>query len=136
MAKHSIERTSDVVRISLTGQFDEEDADLLHSELRSVRFGLTKKVTVDLRGLENCTIMGRTRLMDVQRLLMEHHVRTAWISDKPRFRGTALWVLREVHDDSAGVCRDDESAAAWLEGEEKRTAMKLERYLAWVTEKA
>jgi hypothetical protein len=87
--------------------------------------------------LESCTTEARMRLIELQRGIAKLATRTAFVADRPRFRGVALYVAHHSDDTSARAFHLAAQADAWLRRSEGRISIAayLERHKQGKTRK-
>jgi len=76
----------------------------------------TKLVLIDLRKLEDFTVMARVGLQTLQKLLRRRDLRTAWLVTGARFYGLATLVAHGAADPGAGIFQTLPQAETWLLG--------------------
>jgi anti-anti-sigma regulatory factor len=78
----------------LRGSLDDEVIDALSDELlpRLRKVGAKGELIIDFVGAESCTTAARLSLIDLQREIAVCSARTAFVADRPRFRGIGLFV--------------------------------------------
>lgn len=112
----TIRSTDDRLTVQLVGKFDEPEAAALYQAMGAAltKLGTRPFVVLDLTGVTGSTILARAKLTDLQEFLAVRAKRTAWISNKPRFRGMALMVCHASADPNAKVVPNAELAEKWL----------------------
>lgn len=77
---------------------------------------------VNTVGVNDCLEEARAELVKLQQLVAGKVRRTAWVDDRARFRGVALWVMHLANDPNAKAVATAEQAAKWLASTELREA--------------
>jgi len=130
------------VTLKFWGVLDEVDVALVERSVFSALGGLPQGDAVgliDFNELSTVSVQARASLVELQVALGKQLRRTAYVSDRPVFRGVALWIMQRAPDAQARVfhCRD--KAEAWLweiedvnrhEQQVKNTRLAWERYQA------
>ncbi len=108
--------------IRLEGRLDEEAADEVMHRVWEHADGTDDelRVLVDLRDLDDCAILARAKLINLQTRLAGPKSRTAWLSTRPRFRGLALLICHGSDDPHAKVVSSEKQARDWLDSDEAR----------------
>lgn len=122
-ANFRVKLTETELRIELFGNFDPKSAVEL---LAAVQAQLSHPITTCLlstMGLLDCAESARLELVKLQRLLGGKGARTAWVDDRARFRGVALWVMHLAKDGNAKAVANPDAARRWLLATESREAM-------------
>lgn len=123
--------TAGILRVGLFGHLEEPVATRLEEELAHVLAPVAaaglRGVVVDLCGLEECHVFARTVLVRVQKLFATKAKRTAYLADRPRFRGLALWVMHLADDSNAKAVMNEQQATDWLDGTSERLADAVAR---------
>lgn len=70
---------------------------------------------LDLRRVVDCSPDARAALVQVQKLLSTGARRTAYVANRPRLRGVALWVLHASEDAYGRAVATPEQASAWFQ---------------------
>ena len=107
----------DQLRIELFGFVDAVRIAELEKELTATVRKLPAKsftVVVSTVGVIECAMDAREGLVRVQQLLAPAATRTAYVDDRPAFRGLALWVVHLAADGNAKAVSSMEHARAWL----------------------
>lgn len=122
MASHRTKLEDRVLWIQLEGLFDEstarESASQIWDELQ--QHGASVHVVFDLSRLDDCQILARTALIELQQRIARTKRRTAWMSSRPRFRGLGLLVSHGAEDPRSKPVTNDKEALAWLHCDEVR----------------
>jgi len=118
--------------VRLRGALEDDAVQGLSSNLlqRLDAIGPGGELIVDMDELESCTTEARMRLIELQRSIARLAVRTAFVADRPRFRGVALYIAHHSDDTSARAFHLRAQADAWLrrsEGRIESIAAYLER---------
>jgi hypothetical protein len=128
MASFTIASSPGRLEITLLGAFDEPDAVELEAQLKEERGRAKALVLFDLRRLESCTILARSVLSRIQKEVLGPVARrTAYVADRPLFRGLALWITHVSEDENAKSVVNEEQAQEWLMGNSHRVADLQER---------
>ncbi len=105
----------DRLDVRLLGRLDETHGREVQETVRGVlKRRDIRFVVVHLEQLEECTILGRSLLIEMQTDIARWTERSAWISNSPRFRGLALWVIHACSDGNANVAPNEVVADRWL----------------------
>jgi anti-anti-sigma regulatory factor len=78
------------------------------------------QVLVDLRGVDDYQPAAREILLAAQRALAKQGCRSAWLAERARLRGLALWLMHAADDPASRAVMTPEQAEAWLVGGERR----------------
>ncbi len=118
--------------VRLRGAFEADAVQHLSDELlrQLDAIGPGGELIIDMNELESCTTEARMRLILLQRGIAKRGVRTAFVADRPRFRGVALFVAHHSDDMYARAFLLRAQADAWLlrsEGRIESIAAYLER---------
>lgn len=134
-APWSLDEHDATLRVALHGDFDEAAARGLDAEIRA-RMTRTAPgsyaVVFDLNGLRRCSVEGRAILAELQRHLGGIARRTAYVTNRPLFRGVALWICHSAPDANARAFPSTGSAAAWLDSSEARGEVLERGAASWV----
>lgn len=71
-------------------------------------------VVFDLCQLEQSSVFARSTLVRVQQALKAKARRTAYVADRARFRGLALWVINLSEDPNAKAVMNHALADEWI----------------------
>lgn len=85
---------------------------------------------INTMGVNDCLEEARAELVKLQRLVADKVQRTAWVDDRARFRGVALWVMHLANDPNAKAVATADQAAKWLASSELREAAAERRTVA------
>lgn len=110
--------TPNEVRVELFGPLDDRGVASLERDLESATLALAPKsfsVVINSMGMTDCAMSARDVLVRIQSRLAKVAARTAWIDDRPRFRGLALWVMHLAEDGNAKALSTMEQVRAWLQ---------------------
>ena len=121
--------------ITLRGEFDADDARLLEAAIREHLSGAAPGALValiHLSDLTRCTLAGREGLLAVQKLLGGVARRTAYLAQRPIFRGLGLWICHQAPDSNARTFPSPDLAASWLGSAEPRERALADRAVAWI----
>lgn len=120
----------DRLRIELRGDLTQEVAEALEATvqdtLRSLAAGAFD-VIVDMRGLETSSVFARSVLVRVQKRIAAKARRTAYLADRARFRGLALWVIHLAEDDNAKSVMNEKGVEDWFRSSSPRLGEAQER---------
>lgn len=108
------------VEVRAVGSIDEHDVDALTNQLIPNDMGTDWELLVDLTGMSGFTSEARRALADLQQALAARAVRTAFVADRPRLRGLALWLAHTTNDPLARPFHQRTQAEAWLASREGR----------------
>ena len=92
----------------------DDDVDRLRSELLDSAPEAGTTLLMDLVELRACSLATRTRLMELQRDVYAAGIRTAFVAQRPRFRGMCLWIAHVAEDPVARAFPSREQAEMWL----------------------
>lgn len=122
-APFRIDRRGDRVTAVLFGAWDEPEAREFALALKA-NLPTSKEVdlVVDLRELTECRLLARAVLADLHTEIKGRLRRSAYVADRPRFRGMALYVGHVAEDETTKAVRNTPAAEAWLASEERRVA--------------
>lgn len=87
----------------------------------------TSRCVFNTMGVSDCLEESRVELVRLQRLVAADGRRSAWVDDRARFRGVALWVMHLAGDPFAKAVATAEQAARWLASTEAREAAAAQR---------
>jgi hypothetical protein len=118
--------------VRLRGALEDDTVQHLSDDLlpRLRELGPGGELIIDMHELESCSTEARLRLIELQRGIAELSTRTAFVADRPRFRGVALYVAHHSDDTKARAFHLVAQADAWLrrsEGRIESLAAYLER---------
>lgn len=77
---------------------------------------------INTMGVNDCLEEARAELVRLQQAVAARVRRTAWVDDRARFRGVALWVMHLAGDPNAKAVANADQAAKWLASNELREA--------------
>lgn len=123
-------KSGKTLSIRFVGEMNEESVLANADEFRR-KTGGAQLIEIQFSELTRATILGRSAFTELQAVLAEQGKRTAYIADSPRFRGTAIWIVKMCNDEGASVFARQEQADAWLEGTAERTAGRTAKVLRW-----
>jgi len=124
-----------LLRVSLRGDFDEASARRLDLTLRDRLAAVAPGSTVlllDLNEMRRCSVGAREVLAGLQRHVGGLVRRTAWVTNRPIFRGIALWVCHCAPDSNARTFASIADANGWLESSGAREDLLRESAGEWV----
>ncbi|MEW6435046.1 MAG: hypothetical protein AB1730_26395 [Myxococcota bacterium] len=96
--------------------------------VREVLSAITPKLSgvsaciINTMGVNDCLEEARAELVRLQQAVAARVRRTAWVDDRARFRGVALWVMHLAGDPNAKAVANADQAAKWLASNELREA--------------
>ena len=96
--------------------------------VREVLSAVTPKLSgvsaciINTMGVNDCLEEARAELVRLQQAVAARVRRTAWVDDRARFRGVALWVMHLANDPNAKAVANADQAAKWLASTELREA--------------
>jgi len=131
----SLRESDATITISLRGDFGEVEAKALDAGLRERLGGTAPGVHVlvfDLDGLRRCSVEGRAVLAELQRYLGGVARRTAYVTNRPLFRGVALWICHSATDANARAFPTLAAATAWLTSSEARGDVLMHGASTWI----
>lgn len=120
---------------SLRGDFDEASAERLDLTLRDRLAAVPPGSMVllfDLNEMRRCSVGAREVLAGLQRHVGGLARRTAWVTNRPIFRGIALWVCHCAPDSNARTFPTAAHANGWLESSGAREILLRESAGEWV----
>ena len=121
MKRVSIQEDGRHILVEIRGRLDEECGDEVFGRIGILASRMSKPlVTINLDGLTGSDLLGRSKLIEMQRVLKTRNGRTAWLSRRPRFRGMALVVCHAAEDSGAKVVAKPALASEWLQGTGQR----------------
>jgi hypothetical protein len=104
--------------VELFGHLDEKGAHALDAEfdkhLSAAEPGLG--VIFVMMGLSDCAEAARPVLVKLQKRVAKTQRRTAYVDDRARFRGMALWVMHLAQDPNAKAVSSVVNAMKWIQG--------------------
>lgn len=108
------------MEVRADGPIDASDVAALASRLLPNDMGHGWELLVDLTELTGFDGEARRELQVLQRALAAQEVRTAFVADRPRLRGLALWLAHTTNDPLARPFHQRDQAEAWLASREGR----------------
>jgi hypothetical protein len=103
------------------GNLDEALARRLHDALTGeLDRQPSTEVLVDLRNVGDYQPAAREILLETQRVLLRRHCRSAWLAERARLRGLALWLMHAAEDPLSRAVLTPEQAELWLSGSSRR----------------
>ena len=129
-APFTVELAGEALRVELFGLLDEAGAVGLEKALQAALADVKPRslsALVIMEGLSDCAEAARAVLVRVQRQLGQAARRTAWVDNRSRFRGMALWVMHLAEDQNAKAVATVELADRWLASSELREADAMRR---------
>ena len=124
------------VLITLRGDFEEAHAVALETTLREHLTAVPPgalEVVVSIGDLTRCSVEAREVLLRAQRYLGGVARRTAYVANRPLFRGVGLWICHHAPDANARTFASLAQADVWLAETTRRDddlASKAARWLA------
>jgi hypothetical protein len=109
--------SGDQMRVEVFGILDVQPATRLEAELGTALAAGpagSLNLVVNTTSLSDCAFDARPALVKMQRRVAGLVRRTAWMDDRPKFRGLALWVMHEAGDPNARATANAEQAKQWL----------------------
>src|SRR5687767_8839963 len=108
--------------VRLRGALEDDAVQHISDDLlpRLHEIGPGGELIIDMHELESCTTEARMRLIELQRGIAKLATRTAFVADRPRFRGVALYVAHHSDDTGARAFHLAAQADAWLRRSEGR----------------
>lgn len=131
----SVRESDGTITVSLRGDLDEGQAQGLETALRERLSGTSPGVfaaVFDLDALRRCSVEGRAVLAELQRYLGGVIRRTAYVTNRPLFRGVALWICHSAPDGNARTFPNLAMAEAWLGSSENRGDVLMRGASSWV----
>lgn len=120
--KTSIDVVDGMLRLECHGAFDANTVTELIGKVRGALLthpGVTQAIVVT-SGITECAEAAKKELVNLQKALHPRIRRSAWIDERARFRGVALWVMHLAGDQNAKAVNSLEAARVWLESKELR----------------
>lgn len=116
--------------VRLRGALEDETVQHLSDDLlpQIREIGPGGELIIDMHELESCTTEARLRLIELQRGIAQLSTRTAFVADRPRFRGVALYVAHHSDDTGARAFHLIAQADAWL----RRSEGRIESLAAYI----
>jgi len=131
----SVDKDGDRLTVSLLGEVDEEAIAALDRELRSQLARAASKsyeILFDLGGVRRCSAGARSAIAKLQEYIREIARRTAYVANRPAFRGLALWVCHIARDGNARTFPSLVEANIWLASAEDREDSLRDRAVTWI----
>ncbi len=102
--------------IRLCGVLEDEAIQQLSNDLfpRLREIGAGGELIIDMQELESCTTDARQRLTELQQGIAQLGARTAFVANRPRFRGIGLYVAHRSGDPNARAFHFLPQAQEWL----------------------
>lgn len=123
------------VLISLRGAFEEPHALALEATLRE-RLGAAPpgaiEVVVNIGDLTRCSVEAREVLLRAQRNLGGVARRTAYVANRPLFRGLGLWICHHAPDANARTFASLAQAEVWLADDTRRDEDLAHKAARWL----
>jgi hypothetical protein len=118
---YSVLKINEGVRVELFGQLDEKAAKALDAEMGRIDAPPEGKGVVFVTsGLSECVEAARLVLVELQKRLARRKARTAYVDERARFRGMALWVMHLAQDPNAKAVSSLDQAMRWLNAVDER----------------
>ncbi len=115
---YQVKKTANEVHVELAGSLDERLAADVEREVLRVVTPLPPgefAVIFQTGKLSDCSMGARPVLVRLQQALSNRVRRTAYLDDRPRFRGLALWVVHVAEDRNAKAVATPEQLRLWLD---------------------
>ncbi len=108
--------------VRLRGALEDDAIRQLSADLfpRLRELGAGGELIIDMHELESCTTEARLGLIVLQQAIAQMGARTAFVADRPRFRGIGLYVAHQSGDPNARAFHFLNQAQAWLRSGEGR----------------
>lgn len=108
--------------VRLQGSLQDATIVALRDDLlpRLRKVGSKGEVIIDFIGAESCSTAARMELIEQQRAIAACRCRTAFVADRPRFRGIGLFVAHTSDDPNARAFHMLHQAQAWLSSKDGR----------------
>lgn len=120
MKTHSAVTSGETLTIECFGVLDSGAVlALLELVRESLKNQAIRRAIVITNGSEDCSESAKKELVVVQRELSQGR-RTAWVDERARFRGIALWVMHLAGDAHGKAVSTTKQAEQWLESNEAR----------------
>ncbi len=120
MKNHMATETGDTLTVDCFGVLDSPSVlALLELVRESLKNKLIRRAIVITNNAPDCSESAKKELVVVQRELAEGR-RTAWVDERARFRGIALWVMHLAGDSQGKAVSTVEQAQRWLDSSEAR----------------
>lgn len=110
------------LKVELSGVLDTPVVTALLAEARALLSGSVSHVLVNTNAVTDCTEAAKKELVALQRELSAKGRRSAWLDERARFRGIALWVMHLAGDPQGKAVSTLEQALRWLSSTEAREA--------------
>ena len=108
--------TSNRWTVWLRGALEDVVVERMSTELlpRLREVGGNGELIIDMSGLESCTTEARMALTSLQQEIAKVGARTAFVAERPRFRGIGLFVAHSSGDPNARSFHVLAQAQSWL----------------------
>lgn len=108
--------------VRLRGMLEDQHLQVLSDDLlpRVRELGAKGGLIIDMQELDSCTGAARMRLIELQRSIAELGARTAFVANRPRFRGLSLYVAHLSEDPNARAFHLLSQAHEWLQSHDGR----------------
>ncbi|MFO0600820.1 MAG: hypothetical protein U0228_36255 [Myxococcaceae bacterium] len=120
MKNHSFQVSEGTLRIDCTGTLDAATVRSICDDVKAMpgREGVRRAIVVTT-AVADIVEAGKKELVNLQRELCAT-CRTAWVDERARFRGVALWVMHLAGDLNGKAVATMQQAEAWLSSSESR----------------
>ncbi|MFZ5441687.1 MAG: hypothetical protein ACOZQL_16920 [Myxococcota bacterium] len=110
------------LKVECSGLLDAPVVAALLTETKSALEGRADvtQVLVVTNAVTDCTEAAKKELVALQRELSANGRRSAWLDERARFRGIALWVMHLAGDTHGKAVSTVEQALRWLSSNEVR----------------
>ncbi len=119
-----------VVRVDLLESLDDGHEAALLAELAAATQGAPTTVLIGLSALTRYDPRLRPFLLALQAQISGEGGRAVYVSDRPRLRGVALWVIHMSEDSQAKIVPNMAAALEWLRITDERVSSAEERTLS------
>jgi UTP-glucose-1-phosphate uridylyltransferase len=110
------------LKVELFGVLDTPVVTALLAEARALLTSGISHVLVNTNAVTDCTEAAKKELVTLQRELSAKGRRSAWLDERARFRGIALWVMHLADDPQGKAVSTLDQALRWLSSTEAREA--------------
>lgn len=110
------------LKVELFGVLDTPVVTVLLAEARALLTSGISHVLVNTNAVTDCTEAAKKELVTLQRELSAKGRRSAWLDERARFRGIALWVMHLADDPQGKAVSTLDQALRWLSSTEAREA--------------
>lgn len=110
------------LKVELFGVLDTPVVTALLAEARALLTSGISHLLINTNAVTDCTEAAKKELVSLQRELSAKGRRSAWLDERARFRGIALWVMHLADDPQGKAVSTLEQALRWLSSTEAREA--------------